>query len=92
MTIENTYKEQKERSKRKSFMHYKELIKIRTDVLVKSQAEFVKYLIDPATGEPMPRETLSRWERGVSPVPLWAARKIRMLAGGSDPIMELLNE
>lgn len=63
-----------------SFMAPGELLHIRREVLLVPQARLCEQLIDPTDGEACSTTTLSRWERGSRPVPLWAARRIRDLA------------
>jgi hypothetical protein len=54
-----------------------ELQHIRKVVLGVSQAKLTEQLIDPCTGAPINKFTVTRWEGGKTRVPLWAARRIR---------------
>ena len=64
-------------AEQKSFMSPDELSHIRKVVLGISQSQLVEQLIDPNTGTPITKFTLSRWESGKTRVPLWAARRMR---------------
>lgn len=64
----------------RSFMARGELIGIRKSILKVSQPRLCEKLINPSTGDKIMRNTLSGWEIGLRPVPLWAARRLRNLA------------
>jgi hypothetical protein len=66
---------------RRSFMKPSEFRKIRESVLHATQETICAQIIHPGTGAPITQGTLSRWEAGTRAVPLWAARRIRSLAG-----------
>jgi hypothetical protein len=64
----------------RSFMTAAELRVIRFQTLRVTQGKLAEQLIKPTTGQPITAGLISRWEAGVRPVPLWAARRIRDLA------------
>ncbi len=65
---------------RRSFMPPHEFVRLRKSILHVTQKVLAEEMISPQTGEPVSNFTLCRWERGMSPVPLWAARRLRALA------------
>lgn len=65
---------------RRSFMKPGELVLLRRTVIKVSQARLVEQLVSPENGLPIAACTLSLYESGARPVPLWAARRIRELA------------
>jgi len=65
---------------RRSFMPPREFTRMRSDVLRVTQRALADEMIHPETGEPITNFTICRWERGTSPVPLWAARRLKALA------------
>jgi len=65
---------------RRSFMKHSEVRKIRTQILRATQQKLAEQLVDPATGAPVSRYLVCKWERGERPVPLWAARHLAALA------------
>jgi len=69
----------KGRVARPSFMTPDEFHKLRTIIIRTTQERLGKILLDPTTGAPTVRETISRWERGIIPIPLWVARWVRYL-------------
>lgn len=67
------------KTQRRTFMNHTELRRIRVDTLRCSQQALASQLLNPASGVPINGAMVSRWERGERPVPLWAARHIRLL-------------
>ena len=69
-----------DRKPRRSFMGAGELVRLRLLVLRATQEQVAGELVDPCTGLPLTRNALSHYERGLRPVPLWVARRVRDLA------------
>ena len=68
------------REPNRSFMAAEEVARLRTEIIRVTQDALASELVRPDTGAPISKFTLCRWERGKLAVPLWAARRIRLLA------------
>ena len=66
-------------TQRKSHMKPDEFKHIRVEVIKTTQSALAGILKNPDNGESIAPSVLSRWEKGLLPVPLWAAQRIRML-------------
>jgi len=69
-----------ERAPRRSFMHPDEVRRLRRMVIRVTQQKLAEQMLKPESGEPVSNIAVCRWERGMRPVPLWAARRLRHLA------------
>lgn len=74
----------------RSFMHPDEMRSLRMNVLHVSQRELATQMISPFNGYPIAHYTVCKWERALIPVPLWAARRMRELAGTAKKVKEEL--
>ena len=74
-----TIKEMREKKARRAFMTPQEFQRLRETVLCVTQPALAEVMQSPLTGEPVSRYTVCRWERGITPVPLWAARRLRRM-------------
>jgi hypothetical protein len=77
--VSETIKAMRAKTQRRTFLSHADLKRIRVDVLRCSQQALASQLLNPATGLPINQGMVSRWELGERPVPLWAARHIRLL-------------
>ena len=64
---------------RRTWMTAAELKNLRENIIRCTQRALAKQLLNPSSGEPINYSIVSRWEDGTRPVPLWAARHIRIL-------------
>lgn len=64
----------------RSFMSASEFRLTRANVLRVTQSRLAEQLIKPDTGRPVATGTVSFWETGLRPIPLWVARRVRDLA------------
>lgn len=65
---------------RRSFMVAEELKRLRMVIFRITQEQLARQLINPSTGAHISTNLVSKWECSLRPVPLWAARKVRLLA------------
>ncbi len=65
---------------RRSYMSAVELKALRTQVIKTILVRLADQLIRPDTGEPIKAATLSRYERGLIPVPQWVAQQVLIIA------------
>jgi hypothetical protein len=77
--MNETIKTLRSKPQRRTFISNTDLKRIRVDVLRCSQEALASQLLNPISGIPIAGVSISRWERGERPVPLWAARHIRLL-------------
>jgi hypothetical protein len=72
-----------DRRPRQSFMEPGELALLRRGVIRVSQTRLVTQLINPNTGFPIAECTLSLYESGARPTPLWVAQRVMDLAASA---------
>ena len=78
--VEMRDKVQRKKPKKPAFMQAGELRVIRKTILRVTMVKLAEQLIRPDIGESLKWNTISFWENGHRPIPLWAARRIRDLA------------
>lgn len=60
-----------------TFISPQEFRRLRAEVIKTSQDTLATVMISPYSGRPIEGTLISKWENGVTRVPLWAARRIQ---------------
>ena len=77
--MNNDIKTLRAKAERRTFLNHVEMKRIRVDILRCSQIALASQLLNPTTGQPVSTTSVSRWEKGIRPIPLWVARHVRLL-------------
>ncbi len=80
LTVEEMRKPPANRRVKRSFMSPRDMVRLRTEIMRVTKKQLAEQLLNPSTGHPINRSSLTFWETGRRPVPLWVARRIKDLA------------